>query len=519
MKKLAIFLCMFLLSFSLYASSFSYVYEGTSTRTISFGSSTTSYLIYFNYNITESLVRPKMVISVNGDLVTNDLCTGNESYLPSTFNLVLSEGVHDVQFALLSVNPNTLSCYDPVIHQVENEIFTIKFQVRIQNNFDGGEIYVDDMVTPKNAPYNKTASNGVSIPVKAKPQFADNYQRIWNQNGTNNSDWQYKQSIGSFQFFDDNIQTSYNVQSNDKNTIVQANLRKVCNVDFQNQFSGTSAGGEMYINGSWKNAPSTEVVVEQNQISVTAKQSYIINGIVYDFEKWTDNISARSRNIYPSGHGTYTAKYKGTPTFDGLMRNLIISGTGGINNYVKLTWSDHPNDYVTQYHIYRYYKRPDGTVSTPVHIATRNRGTLTYTDIEYKYNPSGGDYILYYDVKAYYSLEGTISPAAYVSTKGDQSGTASKIGLGEGITYYDIANYPNPYNPQTTIRFQLPQEGFVTIKVYNALGEEIKTLLNEEKEYGMYELKFDGSDLPSGMYIYTIKVNEYYASKKMLLVK
>lgn len=95
----------------------------------------------------------------------------------------------------------------------------------------------------------------------------------------------------------------------------------------------------------------------------------------------------------------------------------------------------------------------------------------------------------------------------------------SKIGFSEEITYYDISNYPNPYNPETTIRFQLPKEGLVTIKVYNSIGEEIKTLLNEQMGYGMYELKFDGGDLPSGMYIYTINVNDYYASKKMLLVK
>lgn len=234
MKKLISLLCIFIFSLSVQAASFSYTYEGYSTRTVPFGSSTTSYLIYFTYNSTGGLVRPKMIISVDGELITNDLCNGTSSYLPSTFDLVLTEGVHDVQFSLLSVNPNSLNCLDPIIHQTQNETFTINFKVRVQNNFPGGDIYVDNMTSTKPAPYDKTASNGINIPVKAKNQFYDNYQRLWNQSGTNNSDWQFRKESDIFRFLDNDIQTNYNVQSDDKNTIVQANLRKECNVNFSN---------------------------------------------------------------------------------------------------------------------------------------------------------------------------------------------------------------------------------------------------------------------------------------------
>lgn len=80
-------------------------------------------------------------------------------------------------------------------------------------------------------------------------------------------------------------------------------------------------------------------------------------------------------------------------------------------------------------------------------------------------------------------------------------------------------NYPNPFNPSTTISYSLPQNGNVEIKLYDVLGNEIATVLNSVKEAGNYDVKFDASSLASGMYIYTIRVNDYTATKKMLLVK
>ena len=80
-------------------------------------------------------------------------------------------------------------------------------------------------------------------------------------------------------------------------------------------------------------------------------------------------------------------------------------------------------------------------------------------------------------------------------------------------------NYPNPFNPTTIINFQLPQTGHVTLKVYDILGKEVATLVNELKNQGRYSVNFDASGLASGVYIYRIKVNDYISTKKMLLVK
>jgi hypothetical protein len=86
-------------------------------------------------------------------------------------------------------------------------------------------------------------------------------------------------------------------------------------------------------------------------------------------------------------------------------------------------------------------------------------------------------------------------------------------------TQYEINNYPNPFNPTTTINYQLPESGFVTIKVFDILGREVALLVNENKSAGYYKVNFNGSKLTSGVYIYTIQVNGITQSKKMLLAK
>jgi len=86
-------------------------------------------------------------------------------------------------------------------------------------------------------------------------------------------------------------------------------------------------------------------------------------------------------------------------------------------------------------------------------------------------------------------------------------------------SFYLYQNYPNPFNPSTTITYQLPKNGNVTLKIFDILGNEVKTLVNEQKEMGRYTVHFDASSLASGMYIYRLRANDYTSTKKMLLLK
>jgi hypothetical protein len=80
-------------------------------------------------------------------------------------------------------------------------------------------------------------------------------------------------------------------------------------------------------------------------------------------------------------------------------------------------------------------------------------------------------------------------------------------------------NYPNPFNPITTINYQIPSAGHVSLKVYDILGREITTLVNEEKTAGNYEIKFNGSGLSSGVYFYRLQSGLFSETKKFMLLK
>jgi len=86
-------------------------------------------------------------------------------------------------------------------------------------------------------------------------------------------------------------------------------------------------------------------------------------------------------------------------------------------------------------------------------------------------------------------------------------------------TFYVNQNYPNPFNPSTVIRFGLPTSTHVVVKIYNMLGQEVSTLLDEWKDAGQYEVTFDAGHLSSGVYLYRVQAGDAVTTKRMMLVK
>jgi hypothetical protein len=105
--------------------------------------------------------------------------------------------------------------------------------------------------------------------------------------------------------------------------------------------------------------------------------------------------------------------------------------------------------------------------------------------------------------------------------------TPSSVGIrspcfGENniVTEYNLyQNHPNPFNPITNITFDVLVEGLVSLKVYNLLGQELRTLVNEKYPMGRYEVLFDGTNMPSGIYFYTMTIDGFTDTKKMLLMQ
>ncbi len=90
---------------------------------------------------------------------------------------------------------------------------------------------------------------------------------------------------------------------------------------------------------------------------------------------------------------------------------------------------------------------------------------------------------------------------------------------GRVFTYNLSENYPNPFNPSTLIQYQLPENGFVSLKIYDITGREIASLVNQDQTSGKYAVSFDAADLASGLYLYQLKVNNFTSTKKMMLLK
>jgi Secretion system C-terminal sorting domain len=97
------------------------------------------------------------------------------------------------------------------------------------------------------------------------------------------------------------------------------------------------------------------------------------------------------------------------------------------------------------------------------------------------------------------------------SVEGEQNGVPQQYLLSQ--------NYPNPFNPSTTVRYGLPQRSHVTITVFNALGQQVAILQDGEQEAGYHEVRFDGSSLSSGVYLYRLQAGDFVQSRKLLLLR
>jgi hypothetical protein len=98
-------------------------------------------------------------------------------------------------------------------------------------------------------------------------------------------------------------------------------------------------------------------------------------------------------------------------------------------------------------------------------------------------------------------------------------------GIGSGISsvisddYRLYQNYPNPFNPVTKLSYKIDIKGYVSLKVYNLVGQVVRVMVDEVQEPGKYSVVFDASDLSTGVYLYKLQVNDFTSVKRMTLIK
>jgi len=154
------------------------------------------------------------------------------------------------------------------------------------------------------------------------------------------------------------------------------------------------------------------------------------------------------------------------------------------------------------------------------HVYNSPNSAILYGDTYYltkdfgmTYHISGADPVFFI-----YNLKGTIIKGVFYGDTSFIAGIKDK-GLNQPNEFVLSQNYPNPFNPLTIIKYGIKEKANVKLTVYDILGREIKTLLNETKEPGNYQIQFDGTGMVSGVYFYRLTTKQFEKCRKMILMK
>ncbi len=146
------------------------------------------------------------------------------------------------------------------------------------------------------------------------------------------------------------------------------------------------------------------------------------------------------------------------------------------------------------------------------------RQTYDPTDSYWLYSIFFTDTITGWAVGVGYDSSGLLTGEIYKTINGGVTSVESENDI--EVTDFNLSqNYPNPFNPTTTIKYSIPSENQVNIKIYNSIGEEMLELVNEVQPIGIYKVKFEARNLPSGIYFYRLKSGTFAETKKMVLLR
>ncbi len=164
---------------------------------------------------------------------------------------------------------------------------------------------------------------------------------------------------------------------------------------------------------------------------------------------------------------------------------------------------------------------PGGTVSEALRVRRDDRytfaGGASNRTISYSFITKSGSAVEIVATDTTASNSGIIQTEGVTWSNSNTTGVDSENQI--PIQFSLSQNYPNPFNPSTTIKYQIPNSSFVSIKVYNTLGREVATLINEEKSTGSYQVEFNANGLSSGIYFCRIQAGNFSETKKLTLMK
>lgn len=207
----------------------------------------------------------------------------------------------------------------------------------------------------------------------------------------------------------------------------------------------------------------------------------------------------------PGGDLEWAALFDGPQSLDDVATGIALDASGNVYVTGFVTGNNSMFDFATiKYtaagvqHWVIFYDGPLGLVDKPASIVVNTSGNVYVT------GSSSGTLIQNTDFV-------TIKYSQPTGIGSDEQLVPGKLALEQ--------NYPNPFNPVTLIKYSIPKLSFVAIKVHDILGNEVATLINEEKPAGNYEVEFIATNLPTGIYFYRLQAGDFVETKKMLLLK
>lgn len=230
---------------------------------------------------------------------------------------------------------------------------------------------------------------------------------------------------------------------------------------------------------------------------------------------WSNTQNNFTMEVTAQNGSVVNARFYLTNPLDGKPskpQNPKLSANPG-NNLVRLSWE---HNLETDKAYYEVSRKVTALGSTWQVIGTTTNNY--FVDNEFYYSNPVGDFGCTYRLRVKDTQNKFSVYSDEVFIRAEMMGKKA-INI-EPVTAYDLDfNYPNPFNPSTQISYSIKENSFVKLKVYDLLGAEVATLVNETKESGYHSVEFNASALPSGVYIYTMQAGSFVSSKKMIFLK
>lgn len=311
----------------------------------------------------------------------------------------------------------------------------------------------------------------------------------------------------------------------DASRTYSAVFSKEFNVEFRNDFEG-SGGGQIKVEGIIEDAPYVAKVLEQDP-SVTAEaiNGQNINGVIYNFDHWDNGITSNPHTFTVNDHDEITAIFKEALSVD-------LSGPTFLYYNETGTFTANPSGGSGTYNNYRWWRRDDDEpirgnktrrpppgVWNEVTSWEGQQTVSTYGPISFslKCEVTDSDNNTATDIHSVHVVGGFVAKAA-----GNSSDLEIIAQIPDEILL--SSNYPNPFNPSTTIKFGLPNDTYVELNIYSVTSEKIKSLANGVYSAGYHSVRWDGTNdnnikVTAGIYIYELQANGIKFHKKMILAK